>query len=175
MGSRQDSSSAFMNDETMYHDIDRSAKDLGIRTLLFENAENEPAPLLCERLLKMAPQKAKFLWINQHGPDKEEEQVLKRWEYILGIGSDRSSLVLKEDGAIACLMCSGGKEGNLMEHLAKKTLATITGPTRRTTRVSNIIFTIEEGKLKINAEYGFLGPESVDGKTAIYSSSHAEK
>jgi hypothetical protein len=188
--------------ETAHNKIREASKKLGIKVRI---AEYDDTIDLFYRLQTMCAKsesdpeltKAEYVWINQHGdtvkkiiqdPVTKKEtvteeddpikmkQVKENWEYILGIGENRESLITD---TVACLMCSGGEKNNVMDIIAqnyKEDGVIAIGPSHTTQGIKSISFNRDEetGKLSIDIDYDYYAkdPDSEKGKTVRYDYSN---
>jgi len=124
-------------------------------------------------------QQAEYVFINQHGEkiftEEKKEQIKGEWDFVLGIGENRESLIIKPGGTVACLMCHGGQKNNAMDVIAQGykdyDVSTI-GPSHVTQGINSVSFTrdAKTGKLVIDIDYAYYkkDPGHIDGKTMRY-------
>jgi hypothetical protein len=121
-------------------------------------------------------ERAEYVWINQHGDkimsEGEKNKIEEDWNFVFGIGENRSSLIIKEGGIVACLMCSGGEKDNVMDVVAKEYDITTVGPSDTTQGINSVSFKRNEetGKLSIDIDYNYYtkDPNFTEGKTIRY-------
>ncbi len=176
--SYEDHSGAFMGREDTHSAICLEAKSLGIKTRIFEYSTKRGtfASDFFQNLTRIAPPEdgeyiphADFVWINQHG-EIPGAKMQSKWEYIFGVGPNKSSLFLKSTGAVACAMCSGGDEGNVMELISEQYGLRTTGAKGETYGVSEVSFRKDEAEnLHIDVKYKFYDGIDENGeKTGKY-------
>ncbi|MCK9352050.1 MAG: hypothetical protein WCT49_02650 [Candidatus Paceibacterota bacterium] len=165
----QDHNGAFKNRKYIHEKIRNEGKKLNIKTRVIEYSNPFPfAPQMFDQLSKIAPPQEKqnfpqadFIWINQHGrlisgDLKEFERENLRWKNVFGVGENKSSLVIKENGAVASFMCYGGAPDHAMEQISKNYGVKATGPKKAPASIAEIAFSREEsGKLAIDVVYEF--------------------
>ena len=180
----EDPGGAFRNRQDLHRTIRDEASYVGIKTRLLEyHSEKMSLNELSDGLTNIAPPapgetlpQATFVWLNQHGLSRKENEYMaqiekEKWKKTFGIGSNRSSLVIRPGGAVACFMCYAGEEEGTMKQLADQYEITTTGPTRASDKVTYVRFSRgSNGDLMIEVDYNFDedNPKSKGGKTATY-------
>lgn len=176
----EDSTGAFMGRRNLHIHIKKETERNGMKLRIMEYPINIKVHWLGENLSMIAPSQhmdvqhqADFIWINEHGSTHHNNQerikkIRKEWEDVFGIGSDRSSLVIKPGGVVASFMCYGGEPNNAMDAIASHYPVSTIGATKAPDHIDKIVMNRDEtGALTIEVEYLFSGDEK-EGTTATY-------
>lgn len=180
-----DYNAAFVNNNRDILDLYRDAKANGVLLRVVEAGSSADARGRLLQLVDRFGQPLQYLGIRGHGaPERvqmgeaEDEEIDEAHsspyigEYFLGIGHDRSSLVLARDAPIFFTACSTGKEEGVAQRTSRVLGRKVTAP-ESDTQIPQISLTRgKSGKLEFDASYR-LGAKRV--ATKQYASGEMKK
>jgi len=174
-----DENNSFRNSGGLYRKIKEKAEKMNIKTRMIEFPSKiddmSALPLELFAIAPVSPQgdpiPFDFIFINMHwGETKFAEDFLQYWNYVFGVGPERSSLIIRHGGAVAGLMCSAGEKGNTMERLALEYDITATGSDKYVYGVNSVdLLRDDSGRMSFDIGYRYQNEtEAKKAKMMVY-------